>query len=320
MNVPLRNSLLTPCKWLIDPRFFAAALIDRLPDLNLAQLDYRSSDVPKSYKENMALMLTDLRALLAETDDTECISLSLDFNNDQLPHNSIAYHPVFGIIFADSRWYFSSKALERDLLNAEANPAFSVHFLHVNSPGGQAWYLDRLSESLRSLCKPVFVLIEGCCASAAYYIACHGAQIFALTQNDSVGSIGVMADFYDFEGFFEQMGIKRIRANAHMSDLKNKRFEDFRKGKPEQFITEELDPLALQFIAEVRMCRKALNGLPDNDPVFRGESFDANVALHKCMIDGLCTFPQAVLMAFRMGKDFSDALFLSNASLNNILN
>ena len=83
-------------------------------------------------------------------ENTAPVTLTDEFSDEQLPDNSIAYHRVFGIVMADSYYWFSSKQLQSDLLAAEANPKISCHFLHINSPGGEAWYLDRLSETLRS--------------------------------------------------------------------------------------------------------------------------------------------------------------------------
>jgi ClpP class serine protease len=269
----------------------------------------------KTYREKVKLNLAGLLERLSESEDTKQIRLSCDFNADDLPDNSIAYHQVWSIITADSSYRFSSKRFEHDLLSAEANPAFSVHFVHINSPGGEAWYLDRLSETLRNLRKPVFVLIENCCASGGYYIGCHGKQVCALTQNDSIGCIGSMVNFYDFDEYFSKLGIKHIRVKAHQSDLKNKKYEDLKAGKPEQFISEELDPIAEQFISEVRQCRPQLKSLPDDDPVFRGETFSTATALEKGLIDGSCTFPEAILKAHRLGCDYSDAQALTSNSL-----
>jgi hypothetical protein len=271
-----------------------------------------------SYDEQVKVNYLDLVSRLSESEDTNRISLSNEFGSEDLPNNSIAYHQVFGIVTADSRWWFSSKRFENDLLNADANPAFSVHFVHINTPGGEAWYLDRLSETMRNLDKPVFVLIEKVCASAGYYIGCHGKQIFALTQNDTIGCIGVMVDYCDFEGFYAKFGIKRIKAKAHQSDLKNKKYEDLRAGKPEQYITEVLDPLAVQFINEVRQSRPALRNLKDDDPVLRGESYDSAAAIQNGLIDGTCTLVEAILKTYQLGCDYSDAMALNSQSLDNI--
>jgi ClpP class serine protease len=306
---------------LITAEGYASAVLECFPlpeTFPLSKDIYNNVKKNSSYDEQVKVDYLDLASRLSESEDTNRISLSNEFGSDDLPDNSIAYHPVFGIVTADSRWWFSSKRFENDLLNADANPAFSVHFVHINTPGGEAWYLDRLSETMRNLNKPIFVLIENICASAGYYIGCHGKQIYALTQNDTIGCIGTMVDYYDFEEYYAKLGIKRIKAKAHQSDLKNKKYEDLRSGKPEQYITEVLDPLAAQFINEVRQSRPALGKLKDDDPVFRGETFDSATAIENGMIDGTCTLIEAILKAHQMGCDYSDAMALNSQSLENI--
>lgn len=84
------------------------------------------------------------------------------------------------MITSNCWWCFSSKKFEKDLLASEANPGIIAHFVHIDSPGGEAFYMDRLSETMRSLVKPVVVLAERVCASAGYLIACHGTKILQL--------------------------------------------------------------------------------------------------------------------------------------------
>jgi hypothetical protein len=314
----LRKLLLTPNKMLITAEGYASAVLECFPISEKLPVTEHIARKNTPYDDQVKVNFVDLLSRLSESEETKSISISTDFISEDLPDNSIAYHRVFGIVTADSRWWFSSKRFEYDLLCADANPAFSVHLVHVNSPGGEAWYLDRLSETMRNLSKPIFVLIENVCASAGYYIACHGRQVYALTQNDTIGCIGTMVDFYDFDEYFAKIGIKRIKYKAHKSDLKNKKYEDLKSGKPEQYITEELDPLAEQFIQEVRQSRPALNKLEDDDPVFRGETFYATVAIDNGLIDGTCTLSEAILKAHQMGCDYIDALALNAQSLDNI--
>lgn len=162
---------------------------------------------------------------------------------------------------ANSYWYFSSKQLEADLQAAEANPQITCHFLHINSPGGEAWYLDRLSETLRSCEKPILTYYEQMCCSAGYYIGCHGQRVYARTANDYVGCIGTMCSFYNFEGYYEKLGIKHMKAKATKSDLKNKIFEDVYDGKYEKYVNEVLNPMNEQFLSAVRSQRSKLTDL-----------------------------------------------------------
>lgn len=98
---------------------------------------------PPTYKDQVDKAIARLKKEIACTAGLKDISLTNDFSSEELPEGSIAYHRIFGTITSNSSWYFSSKQFERDLIAAESNSSISVHFLHINSGGGEAWYLDR---------------------------------------------------------------------------------------------------------------------------------------------------------------------------------
>ena len=235
------------------------------------------------------------------------VTLTDEYANEELPENSIAYHRVWGAVMSEAYWFFSSKQLAADLMAAENNPQITCHFLHVNSPGGDAWFLDRLSETLRACTKPIITLYEHLCCSAGYYIACHGSRVYALTANDYVGCIGTMCSFYDFQPYFEKLGIKLIEAKADKSDLKNKTFDDLRKGKPAQYVDDFLNPLNEQFLTCVRSQRSGLAELGDDAPVLRGETYLTAEAITTGLCDGTRTFAEAVAEAVVMGAEYADA-------------
>lgn len=266
-----------------------------------------SGDIP-TYKEFVTEELTLLK-------QNSSINLTNDFSSDNLSSDSIAYHRIKGIISSSSYWWFSSKQFEQDLLLAEANPNINCHLVHITSGGGEAWYLDRLSETIRSLAKPFYVLIEKTCASAAYYIGCHGIVVKALTQNDTIGCIGTMVGYWDIDGYLESIGFKKIEEYATRSDLKNKKYNDLKNGKPEQFIQEELNPLQKQFEDEIYASRKRLQSLDTDHPVFRGETFMASVALEIGLIDGISTFSEAVKEAHELGMQYRNKQSKRNRAL-----
>ena len=235
------------------------------------------------------------------------VTLTDEYANEEIPENSIAYHRVWGTVMSDAYWFFSSKQLAADLMTAEANPQITCHFLHVNSPGGDAWFLDRLDETLRACTKPIITLYEHLCCSAGYYIACHGNRVYALTANDYAGCIGTMCSFYDFQPYFEKLGIKLIEAKADTSDLKNKTFDDLRKGKPAQYVDDFLNPLNEQFLACVRSQRSGLAELGDDAPVLRGETYLTAEAVTTGLCDGTRTFAEAVAEAVVMGTEYAEA-------------
>ena len=71
------------------------------------------------------------------------------------------------------------------------------------------------------------------------------------------------------------------------------------RGKPEQYIKEELDPPNEQFLAAVLASRPQLGSLPEDDPVFRGETFDTPHAIDKGLVDYLSPFFLGQLIGFR---------------------
>lgn len=271
---------------------------------------------PPSYKELSSEALSQLKQKLSSHSELQEINLTEDYCSAEIPEGSIAYHRIWGFVTASSYWYFSTKQFEQDLLAAESNPGIACHFLHVNTPGGEAWYLDRLSETMRSLQKPIFVLVERVCASAGYYIACHGTSIHALTRNDQIGCIGTMLEYLDSQGYYEKWGFKVVRVKADQSDLKNKKVEDLLDGKPEQYVNDVLNPLAEQFIDEVRSCRSGFADLPDDDPILRGETYDTSHSIENGLIDGTSTFPEAIVAAYQLGQGYLANENLKKRALN----
>ena len=252
----------------------------------------------KTYQEESLEAFAQIKAVLGDD-----VPVTMDYSSAELPDGCIAYHRIFGAITFDSRWYFSSRRFEQDLMAAESNPAIVAHLLHVSSGGGEAYYLDRLSETMRSLTKPVVVLTEKTCGSAAYYISCHSNHIFSLTANDLIGCIGSMIKVCNIDGWYEMNGIRCFDVNSSLSPLKNKVFNDVKKGKPKDYVERFLDPCARQFIDEVRASRKPLSKLPDDDPVLQGETYRADESLERGLIDGLMTMEDAVGLAHRLGMD-----------------
>lgn len=276
---------------------YIAALLAYFPLGN--QSISTSLDEPKTYKEYVADEVLPITAGLS-------IPITIDYSSNDIEPGTLAYHRIKGLITADNWWYFSSKQFEQDLLQAEENPNITCHFLHISSGGGEAWYLDRLSETMRSLSKPIYSFVEKVCGSAAYYIGCHGTVMKALTQNDIIGCIGSMIGFWDIDPYFEALGFRKIEEYARISDLKNKKYNKLKNGEPQQFIEEELDPLAEQFCAEVRESRPALASLELDHPALRGETFDATHAIDVGLIDGIVTFNQALAEAYELGCKWNE--------------
>lgn len=229
------------------------------------------------------------------------ISLTTEFDDMQIPDNSVALHMIHGTIFADYDpwdWYFSTKKFVDDIKAADANPKIIGHLFHVNSGGGDAWYLDVAAEAVKNLSKPTVAIVESVAASAAYYLVAYADKIYATTGFDILGSIGTMTSFLDIIPYYEKLGAKFIEEYADQSKRKNKKYNDLRKGKPDQFRKEVLNPLAEEFITTVKNARP---DIPDNDRgVFEGETFFTEDATSLGLIDGRKSLEEVLTEIFSL--------------------
>ena len=301
----LRQLLITRQGLLITAEAYASAVMDVFPLTPVSQIV-----IPKKYAE---ICQQALSIIQAEYPD---FNITTDFSSNELASSSIAYHRVFGFITSSSRYYFSSKQLEKDLMAAEANPAISCHFFHINSGGGEAWYLDRLSETISSLKKPTVTLFEMAGGSAAYYIGCQAKHVFCLTDNDLIGCIGTMTDFYDWDSYFAKLGLKRITVRASKSDLKNKERDDMCAGKPEDFVHKFLDPMNELFLQTVRRSRKKLKDAPEDEPALRGETFMTQAAIEKGLVDGKKSLLETLQYAQELAAKWDAQVSTKKKALN----
>lgn len=252
----------------------------------------------KTYKEQVVLDFQKIKSELPLTDD---------FASDSIPLDSVAYHRIRGTITAESSWRASTKQIQSDILTAEANDNISSHFFHITSGGGEAWYLDQLAKTIREAEKPTIAFIEKVAASAAYYIASQTDYIAASTPFDMIGCIGTMVSFMDIQPMLEKFGINFIEEYAAKSDLKNKKYNDLRTGKPKQFIDEELDPLRDKFVEDVKTMRSVIASFPEDHPVLRGETYYADKSIENGLIDSIEDLDSALQRAYDAGVKWSQS-------------
>lgn len=260
------------------------------------------SEEGPSYSEISEAKAKDLTAVAGEVDPT--INVTNQFNETEIPSNSIGYHRMFGPILADDdywRWYFSSKRFIRDVKAVENNPKFIGHLLHSNTGGGEAWMLEKAHEAVLNCKKPFYEFTEKRNCSAGLFIGSAADKRYTYTINDTHGSLGTMVAFMNIKPYWEEMGVQFVEEYAKRSNLKNKKFNDLSDGKPKQYIAEELDPLQEQFETAVRAAIPALSKLDDKHPLWHGETFDSQGALEIELINGIAELEDVVLQLHQAG-------------------
>jgi protease-4 len=138
--------------------------------------------------------------------------------------------------------------------------------LLINSPGGSPVQAGIIYDEIKRLKgkykKPVYVVVEESCASAAYYLASASDRIF-VDKASIVGSIGVLMDGFGFTGLMDKLGVERRLLTAG----ENKGFLDPfspQTDKQRAFAQQMLDQVHQQFITAVRAGRgKRLKETPE---------------------------------------------------------
>ncbi|MEG1935352.1 MAG: S49 family peptidase, partial [Rikenellaceae bacterium] len=230
---------------------------------------------------------------IAAPQNTDSSDVTSDFT-PALIDNGVAYYRINGFIGYESDYTNSLSNLETSIKEAENNSNISLHFFHINSFGGEAYYNERIASLIRSLSKTTYCLIERNCCSAGYYLASQCNRIVASTSYDYIGSIGTMTVLYDDRKYFDKAGVQFITIKATKSDLKNKLTEDAIDGKTGEYIARLIDPFQKQFEKDVRF-RKKLSKLPEDHEVFRGQVYLATEALAVGLIDAIADSKEAVI-------------------------
>ena len=185
---------------------------------------------------------------------------------------SVAHIDLEGIITASpSRGGVSMVDDFRELVEAAVNDhKVKTIVIRINSPGGSPVQSGIINDEIRRLKalhkKPVYVVVEETCASAAYYIAVAADQIF-VDKASVVGSIGVLMDGFGFTGLMDKLGVERRLMTAGV----NKGFLDPFSPQTKQQRTHAqtlLDQIHQQFIQVVRDGRgkRSLGCLGRRDP------------------------------------------------------
>lgn len=152
--------------------------------------------------------------------------------------------------------------------------------LDIDSGGGQVSGTAEFFDYLQNYTKPVVAYSDGAICSAAYYIAAATDYIIGNPRLDCVGSIGVMVSFIDTSGIVAKQGGKVITEYADLSPDKNKAFENLLKGDASLYITEELNPIAETFIADMKKARPGIA-----EECFTGKTYNATDSLALGLID-----------------------------------
>ena len=181
----------------------------------------------------------------------------------------------------------SADAVISSMRSAFEDEGAQAVVLLINSPGGSPVQAGILNDEIRRLKalhkKPVYVVVEETCASAAYYIAVAADQIF-VDKASVVGSIGVLMDGFGFTGLMDKLGVERRLMTAGQ----NKGFLDPfspQTEKQKEFAQAMLNQIHQQFIGAVKEGRGDM--LQDTSETFSGLFWTGDQAVKMGLADHL---------------------------------
>jgi len=107
---------------------------------------------------------------------------------------------------------------------AERNKAIKAVILKVDSPGGTVTASDEIFKAVEAFRektgKPVISLMDSVAASGGYYVSMACDRVVA-HRATLTGSIGVIMQFLNYKGLFEEHGLKWITITPENADLKD---------------------------------------------------------------------------------------------------
>jgi len=160
--------------------------------------------------------------------------------------------------------------------------------LRLDTPGGQASYIDIISNTIRNANKPVLAYVEGGAYSAGYWLASACQEIYLSSKQDGVGSIGAYTTIADFSKRFEKLGIKVMEVYAPQSTEKNKAYKDLMQDEPDEtLLKEDLGELVDLFIASVNINRSITD-----EKALAGATFRGDKAISVGLADGYKSLQQ----------------------------
>jgi len=189
-------------------------------------------------------------------------------------------------ILADASFY------ERKIENFAKSSEIKGLILKINSPGGYPGTAQELFNELKKFKakKPIVVVVENMCTSAAYYIAACGDYIIC-NPSSMVGSVGVLLELPNVKDLINSWKIKfnYIQSGTYKtagSPLKDASAEEL------SYLQSLADDTYKQFISDVASSRKLSE--KEFTTWANGKVFTGNQALKLKLVDKLGSFGDAV--------------------------
>lgn len=176
----------------------------------------------------------------------------------------------------------------------KSDPSIAGVVMNVDSGGGQKYGTPEFYDYIKSFSevKPVVIYTGGLLCSGSYYFAAPASFIIANKRADAIGSIGIYTEIFDWNGYYESMGLKVHTIYSDLSTEKNKSHRDVLSGVDKNYknyISKELNPDGQKFIDDMKLARPQIK-----EEVFKGGTWDGEEAVSMGLADANGTLQDAI--------------------------
>jgi signal peptide peptidase SppA len=148
------------------------------------------------------------------------------------PGNRTSVIPVSGILTRDeSGWGSTYTGIAEAAERAAADKSVQRIVLDVDSTGGEVAGLKETAALMAQVnrVKPVFAMVHGTAASAAFVLASQAREIH-LTPSGEVGDVGVVAIHADVSGALDDAGVKITELSSGKYKTEQSPYQPLSKG------------------------------------------------------------------------------------------
>lgn len=210
-----------------------------------------------------------------------------ELDDISIPADSVAVIKLRGVLYAwETEW------LIEQLAAAEKNANICGIVLVIDGPGGMVSHLDMAASAIKNSAKPTATVVDGCMASAHFWLGTAAERTFIVSPMCEVGSVGVVITHTSFKEFFKMNGIDYREIYPDTADLKNKETRELEENGDESLIkarAERIHKIFAETVAE-----NLGIGYDPTLELFRGAMFPGDVAVASGYIDQFGTVDDAV--------------------------
>lgn len=219
--------------------------------------------------------------------------------------NNVAVIPIKGVLTRSGSWWDAGTEEIASLIDqANNDDSIAAIVFDTNCYGGAVDGLAPIEAACSKKKKPIIAAVNSVSYSLGYFVNILADKIYAVNKMSKVGSIGVMMEYYDNEGYYKELGIKKVSVYPPESNWKNRPQREAMEGNTDLIIKEDLSPWAQYFQESVRANRPNLNETVEG--TLQGRTFFANYtpenAIMNGLVDGVMPMDEIIQYAYDLSQ------------------